>query len=274
MEPQHFYFVKSILEKYEEHFEIKVIFQSHLRKSKFRALRKHGLISAIRKRLCNHNKYGKLLKSEKIKIYNIFYDDIGLDFFISKIGEKNTIVCSDINSDEVVRFVHDFQPDLFLLQGGRLLRQNFLTALDRAYILHLHLGIVPYYRGGNSQFWTIYNNAVNENGFTIQSVDLNIDTGAIYIRKSIVDFDENDNHHSMYCKTQLAGIESLKKLIEFYMINNYIPKPIEVTEKGFNYTGKMVTESACKYVFLNGKEVLSSYCRSPKKPAYKNISVI
>lgn len=275
---QHFYFTKAFIEKYQEKFEIKVLFQSHLEKQNkltraFNIIKKDGLLKLLRKIVCN-NQYGKISQIQQKEIYQNFYGEVDLDFFMSTLGRGNVYISSDVNSKESIDLVKEFSPDIFLLQGGKLLKDDFIKTLHKSYILHLHLGIVPYYRGGNSQFWSIYNNAVNENGFTIQSVDLGIDTGAIYIRKSIIDFNHLDNHHTMYCKTQLAGIDAIKSLIDYYVENNYIPKPKNVSEKGFNYTGKMVTESAKEYVNLNTKRVMEQYSKSNKSIVFEDISVI
>ncbi|MBA5762798.1 hypothetical protein H2O73_10620 [Vibrio sp. 404] len=278
MEIQHFYFVKCFIEKYKDNFEIKVIFQSHLKKrgkvNNLINLLKKQSVDRLIKNIMLENKYGKLLKAEQTTTYNDFYGNIELDYFVRTIGEENIHITSNVNSNEIVDLVNQYAPDIFLLQGGKLLNNAFINALGDAYILHLHLGNVPFYRGGNSQFWAIYNNAVNENGFTIQSVDLGIDTGAIYIRRSVVNFDHKDGHHSMYCKTQLAGIEAIESLIDFYVNNGKLPSPITVSEKGFNYTGKMVTESANEYVFLNRERVMSRHLESDKQPAFEDISVI
>lgn len=275
---QHFYFAKAFIEKYNDKFEIKVLFQSHLEKQNkltraLNIIKKEGFLKLLRKIVCN-NQNGRIFQIQQKEIYQKFYGEIDLEFFMKILGKDNVYISSDVNSKESVDIVREFCPDIFLLQGGKLLKNDFIKALYKAYILHLHLGVVPYYRGGNSQFWSIYNNAVNENGFTIQSVDLGIDTGAIYIRKSIVDFDESDNHHTMYCKTQLAGIDAIKSLIDYFIINNNIPKPINVSEKGFNYTGKMVTESAKEYVSLNTKRIMEHYSITDKNVVFEDISVI
>jgi len=278
MEIQHFHFVKSFIDDYKSIFDIKVIFQSHINNislfSKTKNyIQKRGIKSLIKRVVCG-NEYSSIFNNEKAKYYNEFYKKITLVDIYNEIGQENVIVTNDINSNEIAEQMKLFSPNLFLLQGGKLLNDTFINTLKNTYILHLHLGLVPFYRGGNSQFWSIYNNRINENGFTIQSVDLGIDTGSIYIRKSIVDFNENDNQHSMFCKTHLEGIDAIKKLINFYKLNDYIPNPIINDLKGKNYTGKMVTASANEYVFLNRNRIFKIYSKSDKKIIYKDLSVL
>jgi len=278
MEIQHFYFVKSFIDKYNEDFNIKVIFQSHilhisLYKQIINYINKKGLIPLIKRVICG-NKYSNIFNDEKKVYYNNFYPKINLEDFYDLIGKENIIISNNINSVEIVKNVKEFSPELFLLQGGKILKKDFLDSLKNTYILHLHLGLVPYYRGGNSQFWSIYNNKINENGFTIQSVDLGIDTGSIYIRKSIIDFNENDTQHSMFCKTHIEGIQSIVNLIDFYIKNNFIPKAIKNNKKGKNYSGEMVTSSANEYVYLNRKRVFENYSKTDKKSIYKDLSVL
>lgn len=275
---QHIYFAKSFIEKYKNDFEIKILFQSHIEETSFfkkvlTFAKKNGFTALSKKVLCK-SKYTNIINKEKKDYYNSFYSDVKLDDLYETLGKDNIIISNDVNSSNSINFVKKFSPHIFLLQGGKLLKNEFIECLSHSYILHLHLGIVPYYRGGSSQFWSIYNNAIEENGFTIQSVDLGIDTGSIYIRKTVKDFDLNDTHHSMYCKTQIEGINAIKSLIDYYISNDTIPSPIHVVEKGVNYSANMITDSAKEYVCLNRERVILNHKKNNPLSPYKDISVI
>ncbi len=279
MEKQHFYFVKSFVDEYKELFNISIIFQSHLFKRTFfdklkLFIKKNSAKELLKKIICSNN-YSKEFKSEQKLFYDNVYPDININYFYDVLGEEAVTITSDINSSDSVFLVNKLKPDLFLLQGGKLLKDDFLKVLQDTYILHLHLGIVPYYRGGNSQFWSIYNNKINENGFTIQSVDLGIDTGDIYIRKSVIDFKKEDTQHSMFYKTQVEGINAIKSLINFYIDNKTLPKAVKVREIGMNYSGKMMTSCANEYVSKNRERIFNDYKNIDAYfKIYEDISVI
>lgn len=278
MEIQHFNFAKSFIEKYNDDFEIFVLFQSHLKNRTFfgnliNFIKKQGFKELVKRVICK-NSYSKIFANEQKQYYDKEYEHIDINYFYKKLGSDNIKITNNINDKDMEEFLYFVKPKLFLLQGGKLLKDNILNALKDSYKLHLHMGIVPFYRGGNSQFWAIYNNALNENGFTIQSVDLGIDTGSIYIRKSIIEFDKNDNQHTMFIKTHKEGIKAICSLIDFYKNNEYIPEPIPVKEKGFNYSGKMMTLCAYEYVFKNRDRIFRDYANSNKIPKFEDLSVI
>lgn len=263
---QHFHFVKSFVDKYSNDVEFFILFQGHLDKKlsifeKIKKLIKKSGFKGLVRRFIDDNKYAKIMNKEKNEYYNSFYPFVNLDTINNLVPKKNILITDNINSQESIAFLGSCNPDLFLLQGGKLIRNEFLQKI-KCNILHLHLGIVPLYRGGNSQFWSIYNNAINENGYTVQSVDLGIDTGAIYVREYVNDFNIDDNEHSMYCKTQLKGIESIKKLIDYYLKNTTLPIPIVEKEHGVNYGGNIMVESAKEYVYKNRKRVMSNYIKN------------
>jgi methionyl-tRNA formyltransferase len=279
MEIQHFNFVKNFTERYSDDFEIFILFQSHLKNRTFLGnvvnfVKKQGFKELIKRVICR-NGYSKIFADEQKEYYDKAYEYIDMSYFYKKVGKDNIIITDNINGRNIEDFLSLIQPKFFLLQGGKLLKSNILNVLKNSYKLHLHMGIVPFYRGGNSQFWAIYNNSLNENGFTIQSIDLGIDTGDIYIRKSVIDFDENDNQHTMFIKTHKEGIKAICSLIDFYKNNKYIPKPMPVKEKGFNYSGKMMTLCVYEYVFKNRDRIFKNYSNSNKKiNKFKDLSVI
>jgi len=276
MEIQHFNFAKSFIEKFNNDFDIYLIFQSHLGNQNIYTklkvfIKRNGFIELLKRIVCR-NIFSKIFLNEQKKIYEKNYEKVDLNYFYNSLSKEKVIITNDINQINIENLIKKIKPTFFLLQGGKLLKDNILNALSKTFKLHLHMGLVPYYRGGNSQFWSIYNNKINENGFTIQSVDLGIDTGSIYIRKSIIDFNEDDNQHTMFIKTHKNGIKAIIDLVSYYQKSKQLPSPISVKDKGTNYSGKMMNLCAFEYVYKNRARIFENYTN--KNIVYEDLSVI
>lgn len=86
----------------------------------------------------------------------------------------------NINSQEAYDFSVKHQPDLILVSGTRLVKENMLGINPSIGILNLHTGLSPYVKGGpNCTNWCITNNEFHLIGNTIMWIDKGIDTGNI-----------------------------------------------------------------------------------------------
>ena len=95
-------------------------------------------------------------------------------------AEDKTIVTS-ANSHEVFEVVRRVRPDLVLVSGTDLLREEVIGEISKSgRILNLHTGISPYIRGGpNCTNWALALDRPDLIGSTMMWLDAGIDTGAI-----------------------------------------------------------------------------------------------
>lgn len=86
-----------------------------------------------------------------------------------------------VNSKSVVELVERVRPDLVLVSGTDLLRQEIIDAVGRsAKIMNLHTGISPYIKGGpNCTNWALALGEFDMIGNTVMWLDAGIDTGNI-----------------------------------------------------------------------------------------------
>jgi folate-dependent phosphoribosylglycinamide formyltransferase PurN len=86
----------------------------------------------------------------------------------------------NINSQTTFEFTKKIQPDLILVSGTRLIKENLLSLNPSIGILNLHTGLSPYIKGGpNCTNWCIASRQYHLIGNTIMWIDKGIDTGNI-----------------------------------------------------------------------------------------------
>jgi len=83
----------------------------------------------------------------------------------------------DLHAPRAVSRLRDFAPDLAVIYGGPLLREQVFS-LPRLGTLGIHHGRVPAYRGRKTTFWEMYYGESHA-GITIQQVGAGIDTGDV-----------------------------------------------------------------------------------------------
>lgn len=140
----------------------------------------------------------------------------------SRYPDTKIIEVENINSQSVYEFTSQLKPDLILVSGTRLIKENLLSLKPTIGILNLHTGLSPYIKGGpNCTNWCIATEQFHLIGNTIMWIDAGIDSGNIILSECTL-FDGNENldaihvkvmehAHSIYLKA-LAQIEAGKNI--------------------------------------------------------------
>ncbi len=118
---------------------------------------------------------------------------------------------TDINTKENVELLKTINPDLIVVVGTRKLqREVFSTASKGA--INLHSGLLPFYRGSDSEFWALYNNEPDKIGVTIHYIEEGLDTGDIilYERQIVL---PNDTHSQLRKKNIILGAKKVNEAI-------------------------------------------------------------
>jgi methionyl-tRNA formyltransferase len=87
-----------------------------------------------------------------------------------------------LDEAETLDWTRALAPDLLVLVGADIAPQALLE-IPRLGSLNPHYGLLPRYRGMNVTEWSIYHD--DPVGVTVHAVDPGIDTGPIYMRRSI-----------------------------------------------------------------------------------------
>jgi len=124
---------------------------------------------------------------------------------------QTTCAYGDLSSDVVLKRLQEINPDTIAVFGTSVIKDNIIEAFSEK-IINLHLGLSPYYRGSGTNFWALYNDEPEYVGATVHFLDKGIDTGEI-IHHARPDIEEDDNQHSIGCKTIIAGTDKLIKAV-------------------------------------------------------------
>ncbi|OFY85159.1 MAG: hypothetical protein A3F72_05105 [Bacteroidetes bacterium RIFCSPLOWO2_12_FULL_35_15] len=97
-----------------------------------------------------------------------------------KLPDTAILDVENINSKNAYDFTVKQKPDLILVSGTRLVKENMFNINPLIGILNLHTGLSPYVKGGpNCTNWCIANKEFHLIGNTIMWIDKGIDTGSI-----------------------------------------------------------------------------------------------
>lgn len=102
------------------------------------------------------------------------------------LAEENGVrlnLVENYHSEESVALLRETSPDLGLLLGTNILRESVFQ-VPRLGSINLHQGLAPYYRGGPSIFWELFNGE-REIGLTVHSVAPRVDTGDIIVQRTL-----------------------------------------------------------------------------------------
>jgi folate-dependent phosphoribosylglycinamide formyltransferase PurN len=107
-----------------------------------------------------------------------------------------------------VTHIHELAPDLVIINGTRILKQDFLAAIPCP-IVNIHVGITPKYRGVHGGYWALRNGEPELFGVTLHLVDAGIDTGKVIAQKVCTPSKE-DNFKTYPVLQYAEGIHLLK----------------------------------------------------------------
>lgn len=140
---------------------------------------------------------------------------------------------SDINDKKCIELVRSYEPDILISFGtGRigkdLLNQNCLK-------INIHRGILPKYRGLDSDLWACYFNDFTNIGTTIHTLHPDFDTGEIICQQKIQIKTPLELHQIRYYTTLLAA-QMVLSIIEKMKTLETIPLLPQDLSKGFYYS--------------------------------------
>tara|TARA_Y100000768_G_C23970897_1_gene680470 strand:+ start:1408 stop:2175 length:768 start_codon:yes stop_codon:yes gene_type:complete len=108
----------------------------------------------------------KIIKRTFIKSNNKKLNLIGLKF-----GDIN-----NINKNYFKKFL---KSDLYIIFGSSFIKGDLLKFLIKKKAINIHMGISPYYKGADCNYWAIKDNNINLVGATIHYLSDQLDGGKI-----------------------------------------------------------------------------------------------
>lgn len=168
--------------------------------------------------LWNHKYYRNLSYDTPGLTRGIFFPKSNLNRIAKKYGIE-IIYTNKVNSDERVKNVLKKNKfDYALILGGAILKEELMNCTTARWI-NGHGGVLPMYRGLNSEYWAIRNHDYCNIGITIHEATAKIDEGKI-LEISKINYERNEKFISLLIRnsknlviTYLKVFENIEELL-------------------------------------------------------------
>ena len=214
----------------------------------------------------NQNKISNLMKNYFLKV-----DDAQKKVFgNAAIDKKNkNIKLLSLENKELekcsLNSLSDFlNSDIFIVFGSSFIKKDLVNFLIDHKALNIHLGISPYYRGMDCNFWALFDNNPHLVGATIHLLSKGLDSGQI-LYHALSEIKEDPFIYTM--SAVKSAFESIAQKIENKTIFEHTPE-IQDKSKEIKYSKKNeFNDEVIKKFFLNKIDLNSKIF---KLDLYKN----
>ena len=208
----------------------------------------------------NYNQYNRISKTfsnyfEKVRLAEkkIFSENYlnfkpnkqTINILNLKMGDLNLI-----KKDQIKKFL---KSDIYIVFGCSFIKGFLANYLIKKKAINIHMGIAPYYKGADCNFWAMYENNVNCVGATIHFLNKKLDSGDILYHAN-ADFHKNPFIYTM--ASVKSAIHSLRHVLKN---KNYLKKYKTTTQSTYKniitkYTKKSdFSEKIIKKFYLGTK---------------------
>ena len=214
----------------------------------------------------NQNKTSNLMKNYFLKV-----DDAQKKVFgNAAIDKKNkNIKLLSLENKELekcsLNSLSDFlNSDIFIIFGSSFIKKDLVNFLIDHKALNIHLGISPYYRGTDCNFWALFDNNPHLVGATIHLLSKGLDSGPI-LYHALSEIKEDPFIYTM--SAVKSAFESIAQKIENKTIFEHTPE-IQDKSKEIKYSKKNeFNDDVVKKFFLHKIDLNSKIF---KLDLYKN----
>lgn len=116
-----------------------------------------------------------------------------------------------LNTPKVLEAFRASAADIVLVYGTGLLKRELLSAMPE-WVINLHAGLSPYYRGAATLYWPLYFMSPQYVGYTLHLIDEHIDHGAI-IHQNRPAISAGDTIHDLGCRTIVTAASDIVRLL-------------------------------------------------------------
>ena len=107
---------------------------------------------------------------------NIFGKNLKLN---EKIKKKLTMDLGKLNNFSLVELDPFLRSDIYIIFGSSYIKGELIDFLIKKKALNIHMGVSPYYRGTDCNFWALYDGNPHLVGATIHYISKGLDSGNI-----------------------------------------------------------------------------------------------
>ena len=204
----------------------------------------------------NQNKISNLIKNYFLKV-----DDAQKKVFGNAAIDKKNKELEKCSLNSLSDFLNS---DIFIVFGSSFIKKDLVNFLIDHKALNIHLGISPYYRGTDCNFWALFDNNPHLVGATIHLLSKGLDSGQI-LYHALSEIKEDPFIYTM--SAVKSAFESIAQKIENKTIFEHTPE-IQDKSKEIKYSKKNeFNDEVIKKFFLNKIDLNSKIF---KLDLYKN----
>ena len=175
------------------------------------------------------------------------------------------ILSGDLNKCSLT-FLSDFlKSDIYVVFGSSYIKRELVDYLVKQKAINIHMGVSPYYRGTDCNFWALYDNNPHLAGATIHMLSKGLDSGPmLYHAMSYI----KTNPFEYTMSTAKAAFHSIAERIEDKSIFEIKPiiqnKKNEIRySKKIEFNDEVVKKYFNKEINLNSKKFDNSLLKEP-----------
>ena len=133
--------------------------------------------------------------------------------FHDELIERNIsyIRTSNYDSKESINYIKSKDPDFMICHTPYWINKKVRMLSRDRIVIGGHPGLVPFYRGSHSAFWSIYDECSDKNGYSIFCLDQGVDSGPLIEQKHLkynynISYRSNDHYLMKHISLALAEI--------------------------------------------------------------------
>ncbi|MBI5570237.1 MAG: hypothetical protein HY914_09860 [Desulfomonile tiedjei] len=200
-----------------------VVFEKHrglIVRLFFRRLRRLGFFAVVNQLMFKVLDVLAFQREADLRALNVLGKDALFD--PQQLPGTRIVETNSVNSDAVAELLGRVKPDVVVVSGTSLLREQLLTVLHPAPAINVHCGITPRYRGVHGAFWAVVNGDWENVGTTVHLIDASIDSGAI-LSQQRVEVEPDDTPRTLALKQYCAGIQQICDAVSQIRSGNFHP---------------------------------------------------
>jgi len=175
------------------------------------------------------------------------------------------LLIGDLNKCSL-NFLSEFlKSDIYIVFGSSYIKGELVDFLIKQKAINIHMGVLPYYRGTDCNFWSVYDDNPHLVGATIHILSKGLDSGPV-LYHAMSNIKKNPFEYTM--STTKAAFHSIAEKIEDKSIFEIEPviqnKENEIRySKTIEFNEEIVRKYFSKEINLNSKRFDNSLLKEP-----------
>ena len=180
-----------------------------------------------------------------------------IKFFSLKFGDLNNFSLDDLKTF--------LESDIYIVFGSSFIKNDLLDYLMKKNTINIHMGVSPFYRGTDCNFWALYDENPHLVGSTIHLLSDSLDSGPI-LYHAMSNIKKDPFNYTM--STVMSAFVSIANKIKDNSIFNIKPakqidKLVIRYSKRKDFNDKILNSFFNKKIDLNKKKINKEILKDP-----------